>query len=113
MGPKKSGRIIKPRVDPRVSWPCIQDFQARFCLPQECVEELTDKFECSPFRRGKGRHEKRRSPIPLELREDIVKNILPAIHFTTFLQVCYALRYMATGSYYAVIRDTQGGCVEG
>ena len=22
----------------------------------------------------------------------------------------YALRYMATGSYYAVIRDTQGGC---
>ena len=31
---------------------------------------------------------------------------LPHLYF----QVCYALRYMATGSYYAVIRDTQGGC---
>ena len=31
---------------------------------------------------------------------------LPHLYF----QVCYALSYMATGSYYAVIRDTQGGC---
>ena len=61
----KSGCIIKPRVDPRVSWPRIQDFQSRFRLPQECVEELTDEFESSPFRPGKGKHEKRGTPIPL------------------------------------------------
>ena len=60
-----SGCIIKPRVDCRVSWPRIQDFQARFRLPQECVKELTDEFESSPFRSGKGKHEKRGSPLRL------------------------------------------------
>ena len=37
----KMGRVIKPRIDPRVSWPRLQDFQSSFGLPQQCVEELT------------------------------------------------------------------------
>ena len=60
-----SGRVIKPRIDPRIEWPRVHDFQARFRLPPSIVEQLTDEFEQSPFRPGKGKHEKRGSPIPL------------------------------------------------
>ena len=61
----KSGRVVKPHIDPRVEWPRIADFVARFRLPPQCVEELTDEFEASPFRPGKGKHEKRGGAIPL------------------------------------------------
>ena len=71
----KMGRVIKPRIDPRVSWPCMQDFQSRFKLPRQCVEELTDEFERSPFRPGKGKHEKGGSPIPLFRKVIFLKNI--------------------------------------
>ena len=47
------GRVIKPRIDPRVSWPRMQDFQSRFRLPQSVVyinklyeiEMLYNKFD--------------------------------------------------------------------
>ena len=61
----RSQRIIKPRIDPRESWPQIMDFQERFRLPPQCVEELTREFEQSRFRPKKGEQEKRGSPIPL------------------------------------------------
>ena len=61
----KAGRVIKKRIDPRVEWPRVADFMARFRLPPQCVQELTDEFEASPFRPGKGKHETRGSPIPL------------------------------------------------
>ena len=61
----KLGRVIKPRIDPLVEWPRVEDFQPRFRLPPSVVQQLTDEFERSPFRPGKGKHEKRGSPIPL------------------------------------------------
>ena len=48
-----------------MEWPLIADFEARFRLPPSCVQELTDEFEASGFRPGKGKHEKRNSLIPL------------------------------------------------
>ena len=61
----RSKRTIRPRIDPRVSWPRIPDFMERFRLPPTCVEELTREFERSRFRPGKGEEENRGSPIPL------------------------------------------------
>ena len=57
--------VIKPRIDPLVEWPRVEDFQSRFRLPPSVVQQLTDEFERSPFRPGKGKDEKRGSPIPL------------------------------------------------
>ena len=57
--------MIKRRIDPRQEWPRVADFVARFRLPPQCVEQLTDEFEASPFRPGKGKDENRGSPIPL------------------------------------------------
>ena len=61
----RSKRTIKKRIDPRVSWPRILDFQERFRLSPACVEELIREFKLSQFRPGKGEDEKRDSPIPL------------------------------------------------
>ena len=57
--------MIKRQIDPRQEWPRVADFVARFRLPPQCVEQLTDEFEASPFRPGKGKDENRGSPIPL------------------------------------------------
>ena len=61
----RAKRTIKERKDPLVEWPRIADFDARFRLPPSCVQELTDEFEASVFRPGKGKHETRSGAIPL------------------------------------------------
>ena len=48
-----------------MEWPLIADFEARFRLPPSCVQKLTDEFEASGFRPGKGKHEELNSLIPL------------------------------------------------
>ena len=63
-----SGRVIKPRKDPRIECPRVQDFQAQFRLPPGVVEQLTDEFEEGPFRSGKGKHKKRGGPLFLKVK---------------------------------------------
>lgn len=61
----KGGRVRKPRIDPRDMFPRRRDFMARYRLPPDIVQELTEEWENSPFRPGKGEGERRGGPIPL------------------------------------------------
>ena len=61
----RSTRIYKSRLDPRVEFPRPRDFEARYRLPPNMVEFLTEEFRRTPFCPVREEYGDKGRPIPL------------------------------------------------